>query len=93
MKGRLLERVPPGNCTWIVPVVAPEGTVAIMSVADFTVNAAVVPWNVTPVALLRLVPRIPTFFPTLAAAGFVSTNGPRPTDRLKTVPALLGPPL
>jgi hypothetical protein len=41
---------------------------------------------VTLVAPVRFVPRILTATPTLPEVGFVSTNGPRPTDRLKTVP-------
>ena len=31
MKGTLLERIPPGVVTWIVPVVAPAGTLAVIS--------------------------------------------------------------
>jgi hypothetical protein len=36
--------------------------------------------------------RILTAAPTLPEVGCVSTNGPRPTDRLKTVPSLFAPP-
>jgi hypothetical protein len=40
------------------------------------------------VAPVRLVPRMLTAAPTLPEAGSVSTNRPRPTDRLKIVPQL-----
>ena len=69
-----------------MPVVAPVGTVVVISDFDFTVNVAAVPLKVTLVAPVRLVPRIVTAAPTAPEVGCVSTNGPRPTDRLKTVP-------
>ena len=86
VKGTLLESVPPGVTTWTVPVVAPFGTVVVISEAETTVKVAAVPLNVTLVEPVRLVPRIFTAFPTLPEVGFVSTKGPKPTDRLKTVP-------
>jgi len=69
-----------------MPEVAPAGTVVVISELETTVKTAAVPLNVTLVAPVRLVPRIVTAFPTLPEEGSVSTNGPRPVDRLKTVP-------
>jgi hypothetical protein len=37
----------------------------------------------------QILPRISTTTPNLPSVGFVSTNGPKPTDRLKTVPSSL----
>jgi hypothetical protein len=45
---------------------------------------------VTLIASVRSVPRILTAAPALPEFGNVSTNGPRPTDRLKTVPQPYG---
>src|SRR5882762_8572253 len=56
----LLFSVPPGVVTTTGPVVAPVGTVAVISELDTTVNAAAVPLNVTLVAPVRLVPRMTT---------------------------------
>ncbi len=83
--------------TSTVPVVAPDGTVVSISDFEMTLNSAAVPLKVTLVAPVRSVPRILTAAPTLPEFGNVSTNGPRPTDRLKTVPqpyvqAVLEPP-
>ena len=92
-KGTLLESVPLGVVTWTGPVVAPGGTVVAMKVpVELTVNVAAVPLKVTLVAPVSLLPRILTFAPTLPEFGSVSTNGLRPTDRLKIVPSLLAPP-
>src|SRR5580700_8577498 len=85
-KGTLLESVPLGVTTWTVPVVAPAGTVAMISEGEATVNTAAAPLNITLVAPARLVPRILTTAPTLPEEVCVSTNGPRPTERLKIVP-------
>ena len=82
----LLESVPEGVTTLTVPVVAPAGTVVVIKEAETTLNVAAVPLNVTLVAPVSLVPRILTAAPTLPDVGSVFTNGPRPTDRLKTVP-------
>ena len=68
------------------PAVAPEGTLVSISDFDMTVKVAAVPLKVTLVAPFRFVPRILTAVPTLPEVGTVSTNGPRPTDTLKTVP-------
>src|SRR5262249_27281271 len=90
-KTTLLLSVPLGVVTWTLPVVAPVGTVVLISVRETTVNLAGVPLKVTLVAPVRLVPKIWTGFPTLAEVGFVSTKGPRPADKLKTVPSLADP--
>ena len=82
----LLLSVPLGVTTFTGPVVAPAGTVVVISELDTTLNLAAVPLKVTLVAPLRSVPRMVTDFPTAAEVGIVSTNGPRPTDRLKIVP-------
>ena len=91
-KGTLLESVPSGVTTWTVPVVAPVGTVVLISEAETTSKAAPVPLKLTLVAPVRFVPRILTAAPTLPEAGSVSTNGPRSTFSLKTVPKPSTPP-
>jgi hypothetical protein len=92
-KGTLLESVPPGVTTWTVPVAAPAGTLAEIAVPEeLMVNGTAVPLNVTLVAPVRLVPRIVKAAPTPPKPVCVSTNGPRPVDRLKTVPLLSAPP-
>ena len=93
----LLLSVPLLVVTSTVPVVAPDGTSVVISDFDMTLNFAAVPLKVTLVAPLKSVPRILTAVPTLPESGSVSTNGPRPTDRLNTVPqpnsqAVLEPP-
>jgi hypothetical protein len=63
---------PPGFVTLIGPVVAVEGTVAVIWVAEFTTNVAVTLLNVTPVVVklapltvpLKFVPVILTDVPT-----------------------------
>jgi hypothetical protein len=47
-----LVAVPPELVTVILPVVAPEGTVAVILILEFIVNAAGVPLNATAVAAL-----------------------------------------
>ena len=81
-KATLLESVPMGVTTWIFPLVAPAGTVVVISDAETTVNAAIVPLNVTLVVPFKLFPRILTVVPTLPEVVCGSTNGPKPTDRL-----------
>lgn len=75
-----------GVTTETVPVVAPDGTVALISVSETTVNVAALPLNLTLVDPVRLLPRMMTCLPTLPATGTVSTNGLRPLSRLKIVP-------
>src|ERR1039458_4227500 len=83
----LLESVRLGVTTWTFPVVAPAGTVVVIRYLDTTVNVAAVPLKLTLVAPVRSLPRILTAAPTGPEVVCVSTNGTRPTDKLKTVPA------
>ena len=83
--------------TSTVPVVAPDGTLVSISDFEMILNFAAVPLKATLVAPVRSVPRILMAAPTLPELGSVSTKGPRPMDRLKTVPqpyeqAVLEPP-
>jgi len=64
------------------PEVAPEGTVARIKVCESTVKMAAVALKVTLVAPVKSVPKISTAAPILPAEGCVSTNAPRPVDRL-----------
>src|ERR1019366_10127521 len=91
-KDTLLESVPLGVTTLTSPVVAPAGTVVVISEPETTVKVAAAPLKLTLVAPVRLVPRMLTAAPTLPEAGSVSTKGPSPTDRLKTDPSLSTPP-
>jgi hypothetical protein len=59
-----LVSVPPGVVTLIFPVVAPEGTFAVILLAELTVNVALVPLNFTKVAPVKFVPLIVTEVPT-----------------------------
>jgi hypothetical protein len=67
-----LVAVPPGVVTLILPVVAPVGTVAVICVAEFTANVAVVVLNFTELVVklapltvpLKFVPVIVTEVPT-----------------------------
>jgi len=54
---------PAGVVTKIGPVVAPAGTVAVIWLSEFTVNAAAEPLNVTEVAPLKALPAIVTAVP------------------------------
>ena len=75
------------------PVSAPAGNVAVMNVVPLgAMVVAGVPSNSTTEELLKPCPRMPIFAPSLPEVVCVSTNGPRPTDRLKTVPSPLDPP-
>jgi len=85
----LLSNVADGVVTTTRPVLAPAGTVVVIFELDTTVNTAATPLNMTSEAPVRLVPRIVTGDPTLPELVCVSTKGPRPTDRRKTVPALV----
>src|ERR1700683_105900 len=86
MKDTLLESVPLGVTTLTSPVMAPAGTVVVISELDTTVKLAAVPLKVTLVAPVRLVPSMLTAAPAAPEPGCVSTNGLRPRDRLKPVP-------
>ncbi len=82
----LFSVLPAALTTSTSPVVAPVGTVAVISVLEATVKVAATPLKVTLVAPVRLFPRILTADATLPEVGRVSTYGPRPMDKLKTVP-------
>src|ERR1700724_872151 len=88
-KTTLVVSVPPGVATWTVPVVAPAGTVVVISELDTTVNVAGVPLKLTLVAPVKLVPKILTATPTLPEVGCVFTKGARPVASLNTVPSPL----
>jgi len=64
-----LVAVPPGVVTLIVPEVAPAGTVAVICVAELTVNVAVAPLNFTAVAPVYAVPVTVTLAPTAPLLG------------------------
>jgi hypothetical protein len=64
-----LAAVPPGVVTLIGPLVAPLGTVAVIWVFEFTVNAAVVPLKATFVAPVNPEPLIATDVPTCPLVG------------------------
>jgi hypothetical protein len=57
-KGTLLESVPLGVTNWTVPVVAPVGTVVVISELETTLKTAPVPLKLTLVAPVRSGPRI-----------------------------------
>ena len=92
-KGTLLDSVRLGVFTFTGPVVAPTGTVVVISEFETTWNKAAVPLKVTLVVPVRLFPRISTDVPTLPKVGRVSTKNPSPTPTLKIVPSPLVPPL
>jgi hypothetical protein len=75
-----------GVVTVTHPLVAPAGTVALISVAETTVKVAEVPLKLTAVAPVRLSPRMITLAPVLLELGIVRANGRRPTDNLKAAP-------
>lgn len=85
-KFTLLVSVPLGVTTSTLPVVAPLGTVVVISELETTSKTDAVPLNVTLLAPVRSVPRMLTDAPTVPDVVCVSTNGPSPNDRLKTVP-------
>jgi hypothetical protein len=72
--------------TLTLPLVAPLGTVVVISELETTVNFAAVVLKVTLVAPDKFVPRIKTAVATLPKVGRVSTNGRSPTARLNIVP-------
>ena len=69
MKFVALLAVPPGVVTEILPVVAPEGTVAVILVEELRVNAAASPLNRTEDAPLNVLPSIVTLVPACPEAG------------------------
>ena len=83
-----LVAVPPGVVTLIVPPVAPVGTVALICVAELTVNVAVVPLNFTAVAPVNAVPVSVTLAPTAPLVGekLVMVGGGMTVKELALVP-------
>jgi len=74
--------VPAVAVTEILPVVAPEGTVAVICVALFRVNVAAVPLKATAEAPAKLVPVITTDVPTGPEVGekpVIVVVAPEPT--------------
>ena len=69
VKSVVLVAVHAGVVTVILPVVAPEGTVAVTEVAVLVVNVAVIPLNLTAVTPVRFVPVMVTLVPTLPLVG------------------------
>jgi len=70
VKDPALVAVPPGVVTLIGPVTAPDGTVAVICVDEFTVkDVADTPPNFTEVAPVRFVPVMTTLVPTDALVG------------------------
>jgi hypothetical protein len=70
VKSVALSAVPLDVATWSGPVVAPAGTVAVIWVAESTVNVvAVVALNATPVVPQKFVPAITTVVPTAPLVG------------------------
>jgi hypothetical protein len=78
--------MPVAVSTFTLPVLAPLGTVVLISELETILNEAGVPLKVTLVALGRLFPRITTAAPTSPEVGSVSRKPPSPVDSLKTVP-------
>jgi hypothetical protein len=82
LKATLLKRVVLVVTTWILPVVASAGTVAVISEGDSTVNVAADPLKFTLVAFAKSVPKmmtVATSYPgrLLVAAGEQEENGPQ----------------
>ena len=69
MKLAMLVAVPAEFVTLNGPFDAPTGTVAVMLVAELTVNVAAVPLKATAVAPVKLVPVMVTAPPTAPLAG------------------------
>src|SRR5262245_4965379 len=60
---------PAGVVTLILPKLAPAGTVAVIRVAELTVNAAGVPLNLTAVVPVKFTPLTTTLAPTTPLVG------------------------
>ena len=88
MKLVLLVAVPPGVVIVIGPVVAPEGTVAVTWLSEFTVKVAEVALNFTLVAPVKLVPVRVTTVPTgpLVGLKLVMTGVTLKVPKLVAVP-------
>ncbi len=88
-----LVAVPESVVTLIGPVVAPDGTLAVICVSETTVNAAEVPLKATNEALARFSPVIATLAPTAPAPGvkLVIVGGGGSTTTVSRVAALFAP--
>ena len=75
-EGHVAESVPLGVTTWTFPVVAPAGTVVVISEPETTVKTAAMPSKLTLVAPVRSLPKILTAAPTLPEVGTNSQMGP-----------------
>ena len=71
-----------GVVTFTRPLVAPAGTVVVISVDDTTVNSVDVPLKVTAVAPVKLFPNIVTFLPAFPKVGSVVTKRRSPAVKL-----------
>jgi hypothetical protein len=85
-----LVAVPPGVVTLILPVEAPEGTVAVIWVEDSTVKVAATPLNRTELAPVKSVPVMVTTVSTRPEPGenlaMVGTHGIEKSAVLTAVP-------
>lgn len=80
--------VPPGVVTEMGPVLAPDGTVAVIWVSELKVNVAPTPLNVTAVALASPVPEIVTEVPAPPLVGLklLMTGGGTTVKLVELVP-------
>src|SRR5258708_9085651 len=81
----LLSFLPPEVVTVTVPLVAPPGTLVVISEAETTLNLAAVPLKLTAAAPARLVPRVITFAPGAPDVGMGPTTGRLPAAKAKNV--------
>src|SRR5579864_6700825 len=85
-----LVNIPVRAVTMTRPVVAPSGTVAVISASEITLKElAGTPLKLTAVAPVRPEPRIWVTELTLPLETTNFTNGPRPTSKLNAVPGAL----
>jgi hypothetical protein len=82
---------PPGVVTAILPLVAPEGTVAVILMELLMVKFAATPLNVTEFALRKVVPLMITWVPGDPEVGekLVMVGGTTKVPTLAAVPAVL----
>ena len=81
-----LNSVPPGVTTRTLPVVAPAGTVVVISELETTVKGAAVPLKLTLVAPVRLVPRMVTGDPKHRRGGQSLDEGAQPHIQAEDLP-------
>lgn len=80
-----LDALPSLFVTVIAPVAAPDGTTAVICVAESTVNAAGVPLNITDVAPLKPLPVIVTLAPAAPLTGVKRIPDGMETPTMKLV--------